>query len=305
MEDFMEAEKITFAQCIPYVRYVQKFYVAEDAYPSLFCAYDNRIFYVYHGSGMLKFANKSFNISRGDLILWPARIGYQMISNAGDMLILLGANYDFTQKAMHISYPVPPVVHHKFTPDKVLADTVFVDETPLNDIIYLRNMYRLEPDFLEMLQEYDAQKVYYNERLSAMLKSVLCLACRNLTLQGSSSFGPNPTARIEEVLEFIQTNYAADLTNADIGHRFNYHPNYLNKLIKLYTGKSLHQYLLSCRLTRAVDLLSTTNLPISVVADQVGFKDLCHFGKLFHEKIGVPPSTIRDPFAITALHQTP
>lgn len=287
---------IRFSEIFPYVRYVQRFFVSDNAYPSFFQAYDNRIFYIAGGSGTALFKNRTCRLNQGDVIIWPAGTEYKMRSAKNDTLILLGANFDFTQRSSQISYPVPPVTTEAFNPERLLDRTVFTDSSPLQDIIHLTNMFQLEAEFLEMLTEYDAQKIYYNERLSSILKSVLCLICRKATLQqpGIDS-DTDSAARLDQVIAYIHTHYTEPLSNQTLGEKFNYHPNYLNKLIKIYTGQSLHQYLISCRISKAIDFLSTTNLSVSEIAERVGFNDLCHFGKTFHSKVGVAPSSLRDP----------
>lgn len=298
----MQPVHIRFSEVFPYVRYVQRFFVSDDAYPVFFQAYDNRIFYVAEGSGTVYFKDRSYHLVHGDMIIWTAGVEYRMFSDDGSMLVLLGSNFDFTQRNKHISYPVPPAGIAPFDPEQLLDSTVFTDDAPFRDIIYLKNMFQLESDLLEMLQEYEVQKLFYAERLSSILKSILCLVSRRVSLQLGSDSKTDSADRMDEIINFIRAHYAEDLSNADLGQQFNYHPNYLNKLMKMYTGKSLHQYLISYRISRAVDLLSTTDMSVSDIAERVGFKDLCHFGKIFHSKIGITPSAIRDPYVKYSAH---
>ncbi len=291
----MKPVRIRFSEIFPYVRYVQRFLVSDNAYPVFFQAYDNRIFYVAKGSGTAYFKDRSYRLSQGDLIVWAAGVEYRMISDDGSTLVLLGSNFDFTQQNLHISYPVPPAWETAFDPAQLLDAAVFTDDTPFGDIIYLKNMFQLEGDFLEMLQEYEVQKLFYAERLSSILKSILCLVSRRAALKTAPDSKTDSADRMDEIINFIRAHYTEALSNADLGARFNYHPNYLNQLMKMYTGKSLHQYLISYRISRAVDLLSTTDMSVSDIAQQVGFQDLCHFGKIFHAKLGITPSAIRDP----------
>ncbi len=291
----MKSVRIRFSEVFPYVRYVQRFLVSDNAYPVFFQAYDNRIFYAAEGSGTIYFKDRSYRLTRGDLIAWTAGVPYRMISDDGSALVLLGANFDFTQQNLHISYPVPPARETAFDPAQLLDGTVFTDDTPFRDIIYLKKMFHLESDFGEMLQEYEVQKLFYAERLESILKSVLCLVSRRAALKPAPDSKTDCAGRMDEIINFIRAHYTEALSNADLGARFNYHPNYLNKLMKMYTGKSLHQYLVSYRISRAVDLLSTTDLSVSEIAERVGFKDLCHFGKIFHARLGITPSAIRDP----------
>jgi AraC-like DNA-binding protein len=59
------------------------------------------------------------------------------------------------------------------------------------------------------------------------------------------------------------------------------------------TGKTLHQYLLSVRLTKALDLLQTTTLSITEIAHKTGFSDVQQFCKFFLNQTGSTPSSFR------------
>ena len=66
----------------------------------------------------------------------------------------------------------------------------------------------------------------------------------------------------------------------------------LYRKMKALIDQSPSQFIRSYRLDKAKNLLETTDLTISEVAWQTGFKDLAHFSKSFQEKYGGPPSTI-------------
>jgi transcriptional regulator GlxA family with amidase domain len=61
-----------------------------------------------------------------------------------------------------------------------------------------------------------------------------------------------------------------------------------------HTGSSPNQYFLEVRLARARDLLAQTLLSIKEIALRVGFEDPQYFCRLFHKKVGMPPSTWRE-----------
>ena len=70
-------------------------------------------------------------------------------------------------------------------------------------------------------------------------------------------------------------------------------PFYFSRLFKQSTGCTPHQYLLKYRTEQAKQLLKTTNLAISEIADQVGFVDQSHLNRHFKRHFGVSPSQIR------------
>ena len=60
-------------------------------------------------------------------------------------------------------------------------------------------------------------------------------------------------------------------TNEYIATTFNYNTGYLSQMMKDYTGKSLHQYLISYRLKIAKENLITTDDSINTITWKSGF----------------------------------
>ena len=58
-------------------------------------------------------------------------------------------------------------------------------------------------------------------------------------------------------------------------------------------GVPPHRYLLTRRLERAIALLRETDLPITEVAFQTGWKSLGTFGRTFRDVLGESPSQLR------------
>jgi AraC-like DNA-binding protein len=58
-------------------------------------------------------------------------------------------------------------------------------------------------------------------------------------------------------------------------------------------GVTPHRFMLRRRISRAQELLSGTDLPLSQIALVTGFSDYSHFSHRFHQEAGMPPSTFR------------
>lgn len=282
---------LSFSEVQPFIRYVQRFRVTKEEYPDFFRPYDCRFFLVSKGSGYLHTSETSYRLSRGDVIIWQSGVEYRMVSDDGNILILLGVNFDFTQANRHLVIPIPPESVKAFHEYKILESVSFHDMPMMNHLVYLRNMQTLESTLQDMLKEYQSQKIFCAQRLSGLFLSVLSQCYRTLSLgQGRRSFS---AARIDEILNYVQEHYAEDITNEKIGQQFNYHANYLNKQVMKYTGKSLHQYLLSYRISKAVDMLTSTDMTISEIAAATGFSDIYHFSKTFRQRTGISPTELR------------
>ena len=69
--------------------------------------------------------------------------------------------------------------------------------------------------------------------------------------------------------------------------------NYLSRLVKQSTGRSVGAWIDIVRIQRAKRLLSSTSLPIIDIAASVGVEDQSYFSRLFKKETGITPSAFR------------
>jgi AraC family transcriptional regulator len=58
-------------------------------------------------------------------------------------------------------------------------------------------------------------------------------------------------------------------------------------------GLTPHRYVIQCRVEKARELLTATDLPLIEIALTTGFSDQSHFSRRFQELTGVPPGAYR------------
>ncbi|PWW34696.1 AraC-like DNA-binding protein [Paenibacillus pabuli] len=93
------------------------------------------------------------------------------------------------------------------------------------------------------------------------------------------------------VRKYIEQNYwKPALTVAEIVKAVNLERSYLFRRFKGATGKSVLEYITSCRIRRACELLKTSGLPIQLVAYSVGYNDPLYFSKVFKKATSLTPS---------------
>lgn len=69
--------------------------------------------------------------------------------------------------------------------------------------------------------------------------------------------------------------------------------NYLSRLVKNATGRSVGAWMDIVRIQRAKRLLSGTRLPVIDIASAVGVEDQSYFSRLFKKETGLTPSAFR------------
>ena len=66
------------------------------------------------------------------------------------------------------------------------------------------------------------------------------------------------------------------------------------RYFKQMMNMTITEYLLEYRLSKAAELLETSGLSITEIAEKTGFCDVSYFIKKFKEKTGITPSTYRN-----------
>ncbi|OKP82183.1 AraC family transcriptional regulator [Paenibacillus sp. P32E] len=112
--------------------------------------------------------------------------------------------------------------------------------------------------------------------------------------------------KIYSVTAYIHSHFNSELSLDSISREFYISPYYLSHQFKTVTGSTLTEYIQMTRIRNAQQLLISTRLRISVIAEQCGFNSFSQFNRVFHKLSGMSPSGFRkqqasSPSASTAL----
>lgn len=94
--------------------------------------------------------------------------------------------------------------------------------------------------------------------------------------------------------QFMKQHLQRDLTLYEVADQAYLNPVYFGRLFKKETGESFSDYLTGLRMNQACHLLQNSVIKIYEIAEQVGYKDVRHFYKLFKKQTGMTPSEYRD-----------
>ena len=100
-------------------------------------------------------------------------------------------------------------------------------------------------------------------------------------------------SQIDQVVNFIQKNIHQNVTRTEIAHQVYMNPEYLSRLFKKVKGISLSDYIVQEKLKIAISLLEGTNLPVSVIATNIGYTNFSYFTQVFKKVYGISPSEYR------------
>lgn len=101
-------------------------------------------------------------------------------------------------------------------------------------------------------------------------------------------------ANVERALELIHYDYARPLTIEDAAAATGYGKSNFCRIFKDVVGESFHRVLNRRRISNACLLLGESDLPISAVAQEVGFAECKTFCRIFKAEMGTTPGAYRD-----------
>ena len=117
-----------------------------------------------------------------------------------------------------------------------------------------------------------------------------CLSLRQFMLQ--------PVRRIPEQIALVQHWMADQMSDSQLrveslAEAAGYSRFHFSRIFRDAVGMSPSQYLMQLRMRRALELLTTTDLPIKQIAGEVGFEEVSWFTTTFKKHIGQTPGGVR------------
>ncbi len=100
-------------------------------------------------------------------------------------------------------------------------------------------------------------------------------------------------SRVVELIGFIQLHLNKNLTVADLAQKVNLHPDYFSRLFMQLTGERPLPYIHGKRIERAQYLITTSDMPLSHIAEETGFNNVPHFTKIFKRVTSLTPGQYR------------
>lgn len=99
--------------------------------------------------------------------------------------------------------------------------------------------------------------------------------------------------RIEHILDWIEMNYMRPFRLDDMATDLRLSPYYLSHLFKEATGVSITEYIATRRIHQAIQLLTTTDKPVSLIAEEIGLTNISYFCRLFRSHMNTTPHQYR------------
>lgn len=156
----------------------------------------------------------------------------------------------------------------------------------------ITTLYPFLPDNTEKSLDTLITELYIQQDILEIIRTIQSLADKIVQNYGAAS-ALDIRREIVSTQNYINQNYSRDLSVEMLASLVYLTPDYLSRLFKKSTGKSLSQYIRQVRMEQASELLRTTRRKVIDIGTSVGYANYSYFCQSFREYFGRSPEKYR------------
>ncbi|MBW8351372.1 AraC family transcriptional regulator [Bacillus sp. IITD106] len=99
---------------------------------------------------------------------------------------------------------------------------------------------------------------------------------------------------IEHILGYIQANFDKEISLNGIADKLALDPSHISRIFKQKFGTNFMEYIISLRLNKAKELLTTSDVTVGEIGQLVGYTNIHSFIRIFKKYEGTTPGKYRD-----------
>ena len=249
------------------------------------------ILYSLEGSCDVFINNKILNFKAGDLLVINSGESHDLIFDHDDtnyivIKVLPEILYSSEQPVFEMKYTIPFLVENSeskrhFTSEELEND--YMGDT----IKHVMNEWQTRDYGFELAMRADILKIF--------LWILRYWHKNNMDAISQFDYSDETLHIIQQSLEYISKNYAT-LTESEVAEFCNLSYSYFSRMFKKVMNKSFSEYLTDYRITKAEQLLSSTDKSVAEIAEAVGFSSPSYFIHQFKVKKNISPKQYRLKF---------
>lgn len=144
----------------------------------------------------------------------------------------------------------------------------------------------------EIVTEYEADGEFTNDVQIANMYKLLTFVFRKFPRLCELA-QTKSEKHINLIRKYIEEKFSEQLSIEEVAEIFHINRYYLTHRFKRVTGYSPKQYVLLCRIAKARQLLTGSNISIMEIAGLCGFGDASNFSRQFRTETGYTPKEFR------------
>lgn len=236
----------------------------------------HQIILILKGQVQVCINGASYTAGRGDIILFSR---YENHS-----IVVLSEEYE--RYVLRID---PAIVNGESPVYSLLSDRPIGFCSVISIFPYLDDIVSV---FKRLLCERDSRNKLANEMQQLTVKQLLILIYRCMP----ASFEGRYDDMVIGVKRQFENHYSQPYTLTELSKQYSISPSALSHRFSAATGMSVMEYLLSCRMASAKQMLAGTKMSIGEIVERCGFSDNSNFSRTFKRLNGISPTDFRKKY---------
>lgn len=253
--------------------------------------YDSlNINYIYSGQCTYHIDNTEVTLKKGDVCIFDTGVLRTKVSSSyEDIVINIAVQNSYFQKTLNFS-------DNKNLITSFVYSALSKNSEHDNYIIFrTKENPEIMDLFSNLIAEYFYNRKYKNEIIQNYLSIIVIKLLSMYQANGEEhtvQFSNKLSHNLFYLVHYIEV-HSDTCTLDDLSREFGYHKKYICNLLKKNYGKTFKEIQKDSRLSKAVALLTNTNISVNEICSIVGFSNQNNFYAFFREKYGVTPNKYR------------
>ena len=244
--------------------------------------------YVYSGTLTNLIEGQKIEVKTGEVLLMDTSVEHELlpagINDIGINIIMHKEYFDSKFRDM--------LVRNDYIA-RFVVDSLYASKEQKKYILFsCGEDERIQLVMKLLLDEWRKKESGYDTALQGYMLSIFTNLMRNYGEKNTVSGSDMKEMFMEELSEYLQEHYKTADLKSTAAH-FNFNQDYLSRLIKKQVGVSFVAYLQEIKMEQACIMLVNTKLSMDEIADQLGYRDVSHFYKVFRKTYDTTPGDFR------------
>lgn len=252
------------------------------------------ICYIGEGSGTQYIGNTRIPVSRGDLFLLPIGTSHVVRPRSPKAAPLVVYNFLYMpEESAECLLQVPGLSELRLAP----AWFGLVPGAETDWMQFRDSTGKIHSIMTEAHEEYRLRRLGSTARLHSLLVMLMVELERSRSAGSGTAEGdalPRSDKPMKDALRFIQGAYAGPISVGQAAEAAGLSERHFHRRFRQSTGITFNRYVQNLRIARSKELLDTTRLSVTEVAEAVGYQDKGYFLELFRRRTGQTPRAFRN-----------
>lgn len=140
----------------------------------------------------------------------------------------------------------------------------------------------------QMIKELQLRRVNFEDAMTLNLQHIFLTI--NRYLREKDKIGTEMLAIIDHATHYFYENYNQNIVIEDYAKEHNVTSHWFTQSFKKITKSTPMQYIISLRITSAMNMLDNTDYSMARIAEAVGYDNPLYFSRIFKKHTGMSPS---------------